>query len=57
MSLHAFTIEHNYGHHKNVATELDPATAKRDKLVSLLDYLCFWTVQECLANSAEIVEK
>ena len=24
-----FTIEHNYGHHKNVATELDPATAKK----------------------------
>ena len=23
-----FTMEHNYGHHKNVATELDPATAK-----------------------------
>ena len=22
-----FTLEHNYGHHKNVATELDPATA------------------------------
>lgn len=24
-----FTIEHNYGHHKNVATKLDPATAKK----------------------------
>jgi len=24
-----FTMEHNYGHHKNVATELDPATAKK----------------------------
>ena len=24
-----FTLEHNYGHHKNVATELDPATAKK----------------------------
>jgi len=22
-------MEHNYGHHKNVATELDPATAKK----------------------------
>ena len=24
-----FTMEHNYGHHKNVATELDPASAKK----------------------------
>jgi len=24
-----FTMEHNYGHHKNVATKLDPATAKK----------------------------
>jgi len=24
-----FTMEHNFGHHKNVATELDPATAKK----------------------------
>lgn len=24
-----FTIEHNYGHHKNVATKLDPATSKK----------------------------
>lgn len=24
-----FTLEHNYGHHKNVATEKDPATAKK----------------------------
>ena len=25
----AFAIEHAYGHHKNVATKLDPATAKK----------------------------
>lgn len=24
-----FTMEHNHGHHKNVSTELDPATAKK----------------------------
>ncbi|KAK4528433.1 hypothetical protein GAYE_SCF56G6376 [Galdieria yellowstonensis] len=26
-----FTIEHNYGHHKNVATESDPTTARRNE--------------------------
>ena len=28
-----FTIEHNYGHHKNVATDSDPASAKKNQNV------------------------
>ncbi len=33
-----FTIEHNRGHHKNVATDLDPASARRGQLV----YAFWW---------------
>lgn len=32
-----FTIEHNRGHHKHVATPLDPATARKNEIVYL-----FW---------------
>jgi len=32
-----FTIEHNYGHHKNIATPVDPATARKGEIVYL-----FW---------------
>lgn len=32
-----FIIEHNRGHHRHVATDLDPATSKRTTGVSLLD--------------------
>jgi alkane 1-monooxygenase len=32
-----FTIEHNHGHHKNVATPLDPASANKNELLYL-----FW---------------
>ena len=32
-----FTIEHNYGHHKNVATDKDPASAKMGQ-----DVYSFW---------------
>ena len=28
-----FTIEHNFGHHKNIATPLDPATARKGETV------------------------
>ena len=28
-----FTIEHVYGHHKNVALKEDPATAKRGEII------------------------
>lgn len=28
-----FIIEHNYGHHKNVATPLDPATARKNEII------------------------
>ena len=34
-----FTIEHNYGHHKNVATDKDPASAKKNQNV-----YSFWVV-------------
>jgi alkane 1-monooxygenase len=33
-----FTIEHNLGHHKNVATDLDPASAKKNETI----YAFWW---------------
>lgn len=33
-----FTIEHNYGHHKNIATPLDPATARKGETI----YAFWW---------------
>lgn len=47
-----FYIEHNYGHHKNVATKEDPATARRNETVYAFwmrsifySYLSAWSIQ------------
>ncbi len=47
-----FFIEHNYGHHKNVATEDDPATAKKNEVLFffwirsiLYSYLSAWRIE------------
>lgn len=47
-----FYIEHNYGHHKNVATNEDPATARRNETVYQFwfrsifqSYLSAWKIQ------------
>lgn len=47
-----FYIEHNYGHHKNVATEEDPATARKNETVYAFwfrsifqSYISAWKIQ------------
>ncbi|GAA4822146.1 alkane 1-monooxygenase [Algivirga pacifica] len=47
-----FTLEHNRGHHKNVATPLDPATSRKGEWVYgfwvrsvVLSYLSAWRIQ------------
>jgi alkane 1-monooxygenase len=47
-----FYVEHNYGHHKNVATSEDPATARRNETVYsfwmrsiFYSYLSAWKIQ------------
>jgi len=52
-----FYIEHNFGHHKNVATPKDPATAKRNQTVysfwitSVIgQYISAWRLQLQLLN-------
>ncbi|NNE30017.1 MAG: alkane 1-monooxygenase [Saprospiraceae bacterium] len=48
-----FNIEHNYGHHKYVATHEDPATARKDEPVYLFwfravsqSYMGAWKIEE-----------
>ena len=55
-----FFIEHNYGHHKNVATSEDPATAKKGQSLYLFwitsvlrQYRNAWKVQLKLLNAEE----
>lgn len=47
-----FTIEHNYGHHVNIATPLDPATSRKGEWLyvfwlrsSVLGYLGSWKIE------------
>lgn len=52
-----FFIEHNYGHHKNVATPLDPATSRKNEIIYLfyfrtviMSYVSAWKIQFFLLN-------
>lgn len=47
-----FFIEHNYGHHKNVATPTDPATSRKNEIIYIfyfrtviMSYLSAWKIQ------------
>ena len=47
-----FFIEHNYGHHKNVATPNDPATSRKNEIIYLfyfrtiiMSYISAWKIQ------------
>ncbi|MGB2088374.1 MAG: alkane 1-monooxygenase [Psychroflexus salarius] len=55
-----FTLEHNFGHHANVSTPEDPATAKYNQSVysfwftsSLNQYLNAWRLQRQLLDSKQ----
>ena len=52
-----FFIEHNYGHHQNVSTDLDPASAKRGESLYafhlrsiFFGYISAWKIQSELLN-------
>lgn len=49
-----FTLEHNYGHHKNVGTPKDPASAKKNE-----NLFSFWlkTIRGSFINSWKIQSK